>query len=182
MLHTYRQYVCVLCFTAIKTPAKCEHARGKPADLHCCLWNFQQLPQTSTGETARLQAVHQEVKQACPITHTYTQTHNSQRQMQCTQRSFTWKVSHVDGGQLWFCSQMMRCRNRQGGGHQNVPSRCFSLGKTESEQSVEPDQAENTVDVQQEETGYVQPENLGGFYLEAGKHVKCPPGNQCWEW
>ena len=40
--------------------------------------------------------------------------------------------------------------------------------------SLEPDPSENIADVQLEKIGYFQPENLGGFYLEADRHFKWP--------
>lgn len=63
--------VCVcVCVAAGKAPAQRQHARGKPTGLHRCLGNFQQLPQTSSGEIALLHTVHQEVR------HTHKQTHS----------------------------------------------------------------------------------------------------------
>lgn len=69
---TFWQRVCaslsVVCVAASKAPAQRQYARGKPSDLHGCLGNFKQLPQTSSsGETALHHAVYQEV--------VHTQTH-----------------------------------------------------------------------------------------------------------
>lgn len=60
-LHILMHHVFV-CVTAGEAPAQCQHAGGKPSDLHGCLGNFQQLPQTSSGETALLHTVYQEVR------------------------------------------------------------------------------------------------------------------------